>query len=86
MFDPFKYVGDATGLGLPDDYDVTPVVELVRAARAEGVDEALQCANEEMAALLAALQTIVKTTTDPVARATASRAIDAHTAVTACDH
>ncbi|HCF2446942.1 TPA: hypothetical protein NIA45_004608 [Pseudomonas aeruginosa] len=85
MFDPFKHVGDATGLGLPDNYDVTPIVELVRTARAEGVDEALLSANEEMTALLAALRSIVKTTTDPVARATASRALDNHTAVTACD-
>lgn len=86
MFDPYKFVGDATGLGLPDDYDVTPIVELVRAARAEGVDEALLGANEEMAALLNALRTIVKTTTDPVARASASRALDYHTAVSTCDH
>ncbi len=85
MFDPIKFVGDATGLGLSDDYDVSPIVALVRTARAEGVDEALQGAAEEMTALVAALQTIVKTSTDSVARATASRALDNHFAMNADD-
>ena len=83
MFDPIQFVRAASGLGLPDDFNVQPIVDLVRAARAEGVDEALQGAYEEMAALVDALQKIVQTTTDPVARATASRALDNHAAMKA---
>lgn len=73
MFDPIAFVESRTGLGLPEDFNIHPIVELARDAFNQGCDAAGDA--DATTALLSALETIRKTTTDPVARLTAERAL-----------
>jgi hypothetical protein len=73
MFDPQSLVDQEPGLNLPDDFDTLPIVELVRKAFNLGADQASDA--ESVAPLLQALKSIKQTTTDPVARLAAERAL-----------
>lgn len=73
MFDAFSFVSAQTGLNLPDDYDTRALVDMTRKAYNEGADFGADSANA--APLIDALKKIQATTTDPVARLTAERAL-----------
>lgn len=80
MFDPAQIVEETAGLNLPDGYDHSPLIELVRAAYTAGLDESSDIAQEQIDALLNSLRTIISTTTDPIAMATAIQAVDLYEA------
>ena len=81
MFNPADFIDATAGLNLPDDYDKGPLIELVKSAHEAGLDESADSSQEQIQALLKALRSIIKTTTDPVAKAAAIQAVALHEAL-----
>lgn len=82
MFNARALIEGATpALRLPESYDTAPLEELLRSTFNAGADAGSDVGGDGYQALITALEAIAKSTTDPVARATAERALETHAGV-----